>query len=205
MNSQAARTRSRQSGVTMVELIITMTIAGILLAMGVSGYKYVTKSNRSSSEINALLGDMQFARYEAVKEGLPVTICPAASASATACNVTTTWSGGWIVLSNSLSGTTGTANVLRRQLPFSSLTSNIASTDDTLTSTVSSVIFNREGFATGLAGGGLTGTIVFTLHDSTSTLSYTRCLMLGVSGVMQTSLASAMSSPAVQVLGQTCS
>ena len=37
MNSKAARTRSRQSGVTMVELIITMTIAGILLAMGVSG------------------------------------------------------------------------------------------------------------------------------------------------------------------------
>jgi hypothetical protein len=70
---------------------------------------------------------------------------------------------------------------------------------------VSSVIFNREGFATGLTGGGLTGTIVFTLHDSAVTQSYTRCLMLGVSGVMQTSLASAMSSPAVLVLGQTCS
>ena len=66
----------------MVELIITMTIAGIVLTMGVSGYRYVTRSNRASSEINALLGDMQFARYEAVKEGEAVTICPA-SASAT--------------------------------------------------------------------------------------------------------------------------
>ena len=201
MNPKAACTRSRQSGVTMVELIITMTIAGILLAMGVSGYKYVTKSNRSSSEINALLGDLQFARYEAVKEGLQVTVCPAA-AGATACGAaTTTWSNGWIVLSNALSGTSGTANVLRHQLPFSSFNS----TDTLTTATITSVIFNREGFAVGLSGAGLTGTVVFTLHDSTSTLSYTRCLMLGVSGVMQTSLASAMSNPAVQVLGQTCS
>jgi len=177
----------------MVELIITMTIAGILLAMGVSGYKYVTKSNRASSEINALLGDMQFARYEAVKEGLPVTVCPAA-ASATACSVTTTWSGGWIVLSNALSGTTGTANVLRRQLPFSSFNST-----DTLTSGASSVIFNREGFSPSLGA-----VATFTLHDSASTVSYTRCLMIGPSGVMQTGLASAMYASGPSVLGQTC-
>jgi len=193
MNSQ---TRFRQSGVTMVELIITMTIAGILLGMGVSGYKYVTKSNRSSSEINALLGDMQFARYEAVKEGLSVTICPATSATLATCNATTTWGSGWIVLSNPLSGTSGTANVLRRQLAFSSFNS----TDTLTTSTATSVVFNREGFAPGL------GTVVsFTLHDSASTLSYTRCLMLGPAGVMQTGLASAMFNPAVQILGTTCS
>jgi type IV fimbrial biogenesis protein FimT len=184
----------------LVELIITMTIAGLLLAMGVSGYRYVTKSNRSSSEITALLGDMQFARYEAVKEGVPVTICPAASITATTCSATTAWSGGWVVLSNALSGTSGRADVLRRQLPFSSFSSS-----DTLTTSVTSVVFNREGFATSLAGAGLTGTVVFTLHDSTSTMSYTRCLMLGVSGVMQTGMASTLNSPAMEILGQTCS
>ena len=199
MNLKAAPSRSRQSGFTMVELIITMTIAGILLVMGVSSYKYVTKANRASGEINALLGDMQFARYEAVKEGLPVTICPATSASSAACNSTSTWSNGWIVLSNALSGTSGTANVLRRQLPFSSFSSN-----DTLTTSASAansaVVFNREGFASSL-----TGVVTFTLHDSLSTASFTRCLMLGLSGVMQTGLASSTYSSAVQILGQTCS
>jgi len=196
MNCKSSHTRLRQAGVTMVELVITMGIAGILLAMGVSSYKYVIKSNRASSEINALLGDMQFARYEAVKEGLNVTICPAASNTATTCNATSTWSGGWIVLSNALSGTTGTANVLRRQLPFSSFHST-----DTLSSPAAtqSVVFNREGFASGLGS-----VIAFTLHDSASTVSYTRCLMLGVSGVMQTGLASATFSPARQILGTTC-
>jgi type IV fimbrial biogenesis protein FimT len=200
MKFRAAGTRSKQTGVAMVELIITMTIAGILLSLGVSSYKYVTKSNRSSSEINALLGDMQFARYEAVKEGLNVTICTAASASATTCDTSTTWSEGWIVLSNALSGTGGTANVLRRQLPFASFSTTNASKNDTLTSGVASVVFNREGFASGLGG-----VITFTLHDYASTASYTRCLMLGVSGVMQTGLASATYSPARTILGATCS
>jgi len=200
MNPQATRFHGRHSGATLVELIITMTIAGILLAMGVSGYRYITKSNRSSSEINALLGDMQFARYEAVKEGLPVTICPASSITAITCSQTTAWGGGWIVLSNALSGSSGTANVLRRQLPFASFSST-----DTLTTTVTSVVFNREGFAAGLAGEGLSGTVVFTLHDSTRTMSYTRCLMLGVSGIMQTGMASAAYTPDRQILGQTCS
>jgi type IV fimbrial biogenesis protein FimT len=200
MKFKEASTPFKQAGVTMVELIITMAIAGILMAMGVSSYKYVTKSNRAAGEINALLGDLQFSRYEAVKEGLSVTICPAASTSATTCDTgNTNWSEGWIVLSNALSGTTGTANVLRRQVAFSSLSSANPLTADTLTSTVSNVIFNREGFATGLGG-----VITFTLHDSLSTMSYTRCLMLGVSGVMQTGVASAMFSPAQKILGYTC-
>ena len=114
MKFSVAPPRSTQSGVTLVELIVTMTIAGILLAMGVSGYRYVTKANRASSEINALLGDMQFARYEAVKEGLPVKICPAANITATTCDLNQTWSEGWIVLSNAASGSG--AVVLRRQL-----------------------------------------------------------------------------------------
>ena len=195
MESKFACPRFRQSGVTLVELMITVTIAGILLGMGVSSYKYVTKSNRASGEINALLGDMQFSRYEAVKEGLPVTICPAASTSATTCNATSSWQGGWIVLSNPLSGSGGVATVLRRQAPFSSF----GSTDTLASGTTQSVVFNREGFASGLGG-----VITFTLHDANSNASYTRCLVLGVSGVMQTGLATSISG-ASSILGATCS
>ena len=65
---------STQSGFTLVELLITITIATILMSIGIPSYKYVTTSNRVSGEINALLADMQFARYEAVKEGLTTKI-----------------------------------------------------------------------------------------------------------------------------------
>jgi type IV fimbrial biogenesis protein FimT len=176
-----------QSGVTLIELMIVIAIATILMAIGVPSYRYVTTSNRVSGEINALLGDMTFARYEAVKEGLSVQVCPAA-ATATTCTASTTWSSGWIVLSNA--GATGTALVLRRQLPFSSFNSN-----DTLTTAgTQSVTFNREGFASGIGG-----VVNFSLHDVNNTSSYTRCLMLGVSGVLATGLSG------VSVLGTTCS
>jgi type IV fimbrial biogenesis protein FimT len=156
-----------QSGVTLVELLIVITIATILMAIGIPSYRYVTAANRVSGEINALLGDMQFARYEAVKEGLPVKICPASSLTSGTCDASSTWSEGWIVLSNA-------GAVLRRQAPFAS---------DTLSSpsTAQSITFNREGFATSL-----TGPVKFSLHDSTSNSAYTRCLMVGVSGMLAT-------------------
>jgi type IV fimbrial biogenesis protein FimT len=177
-----------QSGVTLVELMIVIAIATILMAIGVPSYRYVTTSNRVSGEINALLGDMTFARYEAVKEGLSVQVCPAA-ATATTCTASTTWSSGWIVLSNA-GATGGTAIVLRRQLPFSSFNSK----DTLTTASTQTVTFNREGFAAGVGG-----VVNFSLHDINNTSSYTRCLMLGVSGVLATGLSG------TSILGTTCS
>jgi type IV fimbrial biogenesis protein FimT len=184
-----------QSGVTLVELLVVITIAAILMSIGVPSYKYVTTSNRVSNEINGLLGDMQFARYEAVKEGLTVQICPAAtftppSPPPTTCTASNNWSTGWIVLSNA-AATNGTSIVLRRQPPFSSSNSLDVLTNNAGTAPLS---FNREGFASGLGA-----VDVFSLHDPNSISSYTRCLMVGVSGVLSTALNN------VQVLGQTCS
>jgi type IV fimbrial biogenesis protein FimT len=166
-----------QSGVTLVELMVVICIGAILMSIGVPSYKYVTSSNRVSGEINALLGDMQFARYEAVKEGLQVEVCPTSSATATACTATATWSGGWIVLSNA-AATNGAQLVLRRQLPFSSFSSHDTLTNNAGTAPIS---FNREGFAVGLGAADK-----FVLNDPNSISSYTRCLIIGVSGALAT-------------------
>ena len=91
--------KPKQSGVTLVELLAVISMVAILMAIGVPSYRYVTVSNRVSGEINSLLGDLQYARYEAVKEGLPVTVCPA-GATASTCAGGTAWGSGWIVLSN---------------------------------------------------------------------------------------------------------
>ena len=55
-----------QSGVTLIEMVVVMAIVGILIGVGVPSFRYVTNSNRMSSEVNNLLGDMQFARSEAL-------------------------------------------------------------------------------------------------------------------------------------------
>jgi type IV fimbrial biogenesis protein FimT len=183
MNSQFT-----QLGVTLIELLVVITIAAILMSIGVPSYKYVTTSNRVANEINALLADMQFARYEAVKEGLTVQVCPAA-ATATTCTASATWSNGWIVLSNAASSTG--AIVLRRQLPFSSFNSSDTLTNNAGTAAIS---FNREGFAVGIGA-----VDKFSLHDPNTISSYTRCLMIGVSGALSTAQSG------VIVWGTTCS
>jgi type IV fimbrial biogenesis protein FimT len=163
--------RHKHSGVTIVELLTVMTIAAILMAVAVPSYRYVTTANRIAGEINGLLGDLQFARYEAIKEGLLVTICPTTASTDTACAATATWAGGWIVLANN-------GAVLRRQVPFGSFNSS-----DSLALTagagVTSVVFNREGFVS-------SGAAMFSLKDPTSNAGFTRCLMVNVAGALGT-------------------
>jgi type IV fimbrial biogenesis protein FimT len=160
----------RAAGFTLVEMLMTMAIAIIVLTIGVPSFRYVTNSNRIASELNGLLGDLQFARAEAIKEGINVTVC--VSSNGTSCSNSTAWQDGWIVFTNS------TNTVWRVQSPFSSSDTFVASNN------VSAVTFNRDGYAVGIANGTL-----LTLHDSTDTSAWTRCLSIGLSGAMTSELA----------------
>ena len=167
-----------QTGFTLTELMVVITIVAILTGIGVPSFKYVTTANRVSSEVNALLGDMQYARSEAIREGQTVTVC-VANSNATDCAGAgnTTWQGGWIVFSDANGDQTvqsATEPVLRVKNTFSG--------QDTFTSTVSAVTFNREGFAVALPNAGL----LVTLHDSSNTATYTRCLQITFVGTVKT-------------------
>jgi type IV fimbrial biogenesis protein FimT len=173
---------ARMAGVTLVELLIVLTIAGILLGIAASSYKGITTSYRISGEINGLLGDMQYARSEAIKQGQNVVICVANPAGNDCLPNDTNWHKGWIVFVNTSATpppTTGSnvALVLRAQPAFRG---SGTGTSDTLTDGVTSyVTFDREGLALGLlttmsgAGGA-----VIPLHDATSNATRTRCLQV---------------------------
>lgn len=166
----------------MTELLVTMGIAAMLMAIGVPSYRYVTYSNRATTEINSLLGDMQYARSEAVKEGQAVTMCPASS-DYTACVATTSWQSGWIIFQDVNNNQTiaSSANILRVRQAFSS------STQDTLVSdnTMQFITFNREGFATAFPAT-TTGYVTFTLHTTPQQAQWTRCLQVFSTGMMNT-------------------
>ena len=168
--------KSTQHGFTMTELLATIGIISILMAIGAPSYRYVTTSNRMSGEINGLLGDLQFARAEAIKEGQTITVC--ATADGATCAGNTTWTGGWLVFAdNTAIGTFDAATdvMLRIQKPLSS--------GDKLTAdnNIGAVTFNREGFALALPG-----TIKLTLQDSTANAGYNRCLAVTIVGAMTT-------------------
>src|SRR5215472_2171037 len=132
----------RQRGFTLTELLVVTAIVAVLLGIGVPSYRYITNSHRMSSEVNGLLGDLQFARSEAIKEGQMVTAC--VSRDGATCDAgSTTWQEGWVVFQDVNNDQTVDPGdtVLHVQATFSGT--------DTFTaaSGVSSVTFNREGFA----------------------------------------------------------
>jgi type IV fimbrial biogenesis protein FimT len=168
-----------QSGMTMTELVVVMAIVGILVSIGAPSYKYVTNSNRMSAEVNTLLGDMQFARSEALREGRTVIICISANTTSCSSSTSYTWQSGWAVFSDvNNDGVLGANDpVLRVQKPF-------VSTDDfqDAAKTVTQVKFNREGFATGLPNAGA----LLVLHDSSARKTWTRCLSISMVGMLLT-------------------
>jgi type IV fimbrial biogenesis protein FimT len=171
----------RQTGFTIVELMLVAAIVAILLSVGVPSYKYITTSYRMSSEVNGLLGDLMYAREEAIKEGQSVTAC--VSTNGTGCTGTANWQGGWIIFSNPTGAATpAVGTLLRVQAPFT------GTTPDTFVanSGISAVTYNREGFATTAAG--FPNTII-TLHNPAAQSGFTRCLTISPQGTLNTETA----------------
>ena len=87
-----------QKGFTLTEMMVVTAIVAILLGIAIPSYKYLTTSYRMSAEINNLVGDLQFARGEALKEGNAVTVC--ISSDGATCTGGANWGRGWIVFSD---------------------------------------------------------------------------------------------------------
>lgn len=72
----------RQRGFSLLELMVTITVAGILLAIAVPNFRDVIRRNQVSSASNELLAAMSYARTEAITRGQLVSICPSADGAA---------------------------------------------------------------------------------------------------------------------------
>jgi type IV fimbrial biogenesis protein FimT len=84
------------SGFTLIELITTLVIAGILMAMAAPSFTSFIKNNRLVSQTNELLADLAFARSEGVKRAANITVCK--STDGLTCNAGADWDDGWIVV-----------------------------------------------------------------------------------------------------------
>lgn len=86
-------------GLTLTELMVTLSVAGILLVVGVPNFTTMIQNNRMSAKLNEVVAEINFARSEAVKRGSPVIICKRNTAG-NDCDANANWANGWIVFSD---------------------------------------------------------------------------------------------------------
>lgn len=94
------------SGFTLLELIVTISIAGILMAIAIPSFKDMIRNTRLTSYANEFVTSLNIARSEAVKRGEPVSVRKISAAG-----TTTYWStSGWNVFVDDGAGTAANKN-----------------------------------------------------------------------------------------------
>ncbi len=93
-----AHPASRARGITLVELVSTLAISGVLVGTAVPGFQGLTAKSRMSAEVNTLLSHLYLARSEAVKRVTPAVLCPSINGSS--CISQPDWHRGYILFSD---------------------------------------------------------------------------------------------------------
>lgn len=96
-----------QSAFTLMELMVALTVLGILLGFAVPTFREFSRNNRVTAMQNDLTTAFTVARSEALKRSIPVSIC--ASKNGTSCATSDDWSAGWIVFTDA-NGSAGAVN-----------------------------------------------------------------------------------------------
>lgn len=92
---------SAHSGFTLLELIITLIIVGIIVTFGIPSLTEVVENNRISSQVNEVSSAINFSRSEASKvAGATITVCPVNDVTDATpdCNGGSVWGSGWAII-----------------------------------------------------------------------------------------------------------
>ena len=105
-------------GFTLIELISTISIAGILLSVGIPSLSAAIANNQQNSTIMTLYGHHLYARSEAITRNQRITLCK--SSNGQQCSRTAQWQDGWIIFAdtNKDKQVNGTEQILRVQQQF---------------------------------------------------------------------------------------
>ena len=85
-----------QRGVTLVELMVTLAVLGVLATLSAPSFRQTIHNYRLDNYGNSLVAASRVARSEAIKRNASVRLCP--SADGLTCTTDGQWERGWIIL-----------------------------------------------------------------------------------------------------------
>lgn len=70
----AVSLRHHQAGVTLIELLVVLVVLAVFVALGIPSFNSVFERHRVTGAAQALYGDLQFARAEAIKRNQTIYV-----------------------------------------------------------------------------------------------------------------------------------
>jgi type IV fimbrial biogenesis protein FimT len=89
-------------GFTLIELMVSLTVLGVLAAIALPSFSEAFLSNRLASFSNSFVASTHLARSEAIKRNASVKMCR--SSNGTSCATSGGWQQGWIIFSDNGAG-----------------------------------------------------------------------------------------------------
>ena len=185
----------KNSGFTLLELMITLAIVAILLTVGVPSLRTFMQGNQLISSTNELLSALHVARSEAIKSNGRVSICE--SSNGTTCTTTGDWKNGWIVFidaigNGDLNGTgavctaTGTDCLLRVHNGFTDSLLSVSGVDNNA-APITSFTFTSRGLPKASNGSIQSGVYSICSFDDSNNVINSRAVVLSLSGRVRVS------------------
>ncbi len=87
----------KNTGFTLIELMITVAIVAIVMTIGVPSFRTTILNNTRVAQVNEFVGFLNLARSEAIKTGFRVVICRSSDGATCATDNPGVWENGWLV------------------------------------------------------------------------------------------------------------
>lgn len=135
-------------GFTLLELMITVAILAILLAIGIPSFQSAIASSQLTNQTNRIVGALQQARIEAIKRNAHVVMC--VSDDEETCDSTKSWASGWLIFqdANKNGAQDGGETILAVGQASPSSTTSVGNTN-----LKSSIRYGADGQLVGVANG----------------------------------------------------
>lgn len=160
MKPQITTSAAARAGFTLIELVMTVAVLAILIAIAAPSVRDLMMNTRLTSQTNDLLTDLAAARSEAVKREVQVGICT--SDTGTSCT-TTAWDLGWIVFIDADKNGQPDSGTLpiRRMVAFDGKNTLVRTDNPGPGNSTNVIAYSPTGRAAGVSAGGA----VFQLRD----------------------------------------